>query len=122
MSLAWIKDINSKFKTFVQNRFIAIRNNVHPDNCIYCSANENPADIITKFKNVWYFNKQFMVAGTVVTDITDEWRDECRQMRDKWRRMRDQCRGAKTNERPVQTSADEWVTSERRVKTNERQL
>ena len=50
ISLAWIKDINSEFKTFVQNRLIAIRNNVHPDNWKYCSTNENPADIITKIK------------------------------------------------------------------------
>ena len=44
------QDINSEFKTFVQNRLIAIRNNVHPDNWKYCSTNENPADIITKNK------------------------------------------------------------------------
>ena len=46
ISLAWIKD----FKTFVQNRLVVIRNNVHPDNWKYCSTNENPADIITKIK------------------------------------------------------------------------
>ena len=50
ISLAWIKDINSEFKTFVQNRLIAIRNNVHPDNWKYCSTNDSPADIITKIK------------------------------------------------------------------------
>ena len=50
ISLAWIKDSNSEFKAFVQNRLIAIRNNVHPDNWKYCSTNGNPADIITKIK------------------------------------------------------------------------
>ena len=50
VSLSWIKDNNSEFKTFVQNILMAIRNNVHPDNWKYCSINENPADIITKIK------------------------------------------------------------------------
>ena len=50
VSLAWIKDNNSKFKTFVQNILMAITNNVLPDNWKYCSINENPADIITKIK------------------------------------------------------------------------
>ena len=45
ISLAWIKDINSEFKTFIQNRLMVIRNNVHPDNWKYCTTNENPADI-----------------------------------------------------------------------------
>ena len=45
ISLAWIKDINSEFKTFIQNRLIVIRSNVHPDNWKYCTTNENPADI-----------------------------------------------------------------------------
>ena len=66
-SLAWIKDINSEFKTFVQNRLIVIRNNVHPDNWKYCSTNENPADIITKIKmcdistnNLWWEGPHFL--------------------------------------------------------------
>ena len=67
ISLAWIKDINSEFKTFVQNRLIAIRNNVHPDNWKYCSTNENLADIITKIKmcdisanNLWWEGPHFL--------------------------------------------------------------
>ena len=61
ISLVWIKDINSEFKTFVQNRLIPIRNNVHPDNWKYCGTTESPADIITKIKmcdistnNLWW--------------------------------------------------------------------
>ena len=63
----WIKDINLQFKTFVQNRFIAIRNNVHPDNRKCCSTNENPADIITRIKtcdistdNLWWEGPHFL--------------------------------------------------------------
>ena len=65
--IRWIKDINSEFKTFVQNRLIAIRNNVHPDNWKYCSTNKNPADIITKIKicgisanNLWLEGPHFL--------------------------------------------------------------
>ena len=65
--MAWIKDINSEFKTFVQNRLIAIRNNVHLDNWKYCSTNENPADIITKINvrdistnNLWWEGPHFL--------------------------------------------------------------
>ena len=57
VSLAWIKDINSEFKTFLHNRLIVIRNNV---------TNENPADIITKLKmcnistnNLWWEGSHF---------------------------------------------------------------
>ena len=63
----WIKDINSELKTFAQNRLIAIRNNVHPDNWNYCSTNEKPAHIITKIKmcdistyNLWWEGPYFL--------------------------------------------------------------
>ena len=65
--IVWIKDINSEFKTFVQNRLIAIRNNVYPDNWKYCNTNKNPADIITKIKicdisanNLWLEGPHFL--------------------------------------------------------------
>ena len=63
ISLAWIKD----FKTFVQNRLVVIRNNVHSDNWKYCSTNENPAHIIAKIKmcyistnNLWWEGPHFL--------------------------------------------------------------
>ena len=56
-----------QFKTFAQNRLIAIRNNVHPDNRKCCSTNENPADIITRIKtcdistdNLWWEGPHFL--------------------------------------------------------------
>ena len=56
-----------QFKVFVQNRLIAIRDNVHPDNWKYCSTNENPTDIITKIKtcgisanNLWWEGPHFL--------------------------------------------------------------
>ena len=39
-----------------------------------------------------------------ITNITDEWRDECR-----W--MRDECRRVKTSADDWETSEDKWETS-----------
>ena len=44
-------------------------------------------------------------AEMVITNITDEWLDECR-------RMRDECRRVKTSEDELETSAGEWDTNE----------
>ena len=65
--IARIKYINSQFKTFVQKRLIAIKNNVHADNWKHCSTNENPVDIITKIKmcdistnSLWWEGPHFL--------------------------------------------------------------
>ena len=48
ISLAWIKSTNKEFKTFIQNRVLEIRKNVHADNWFYCRSEVNPADLATR--------------------------------------------------------------------------
>ena len=65
VSLAWIKSKTKEFKTFVQNRVIEIRKNVHEDNWHHCSSDENPADIITRGNNdpnssLWWNGPTFL--------------------------------------------------------------
>ena len=48
--LAWILAEHKELKTFVQNRVIQIRNNIDSKKWHYCRSAENPADIITRFK------------------------------------------------------------------------
>ena len=71
--------------------------------------------------------KVFLIIKKGITNITDEWQDECRRMRDEWRRMRDQCRWVNTIQRQMrdQTSTDEWRRMRgefRRMQTNERRV
>ena len=101
MSLAWIKDINSKFETFVQNRLIAIRNNVHPDNWIYIVALMRIQ--LTLLQNAKCLIFQQKIYGG---------RDGCYwYYRRVARRVQTNERQVKTNERPVQRSEDKWETS-----------
>ena len=65
-----------ELKTFVQNRLIAIRNNVHQDIWRCCSTNENPADIITEIKmcdisanNLWWEGPHFLKGIVGYNDI-----------------------------------------------------
>ena len=51
ISLSWIEAVNQKFKLFVQNRVIKIRENVNAFLWRYCDTKENPADIITRFSS-----------------------------------------------------------------------
>ena len=52
-SLAWIKALHKEFQTFVQNRVVAIRKNISPENWSYCSTKVNHSDLITRFdKNI----------------------------------------------------------------------
>ena len=48
--LAWILAEHKELKTFVQNRVSQIRNNIDSKKWHYCRSAENPADIITRFK------------------------------------------------------------------------
>ena len=51
ISLSWIEAVNQKFKLFVQNRVIKIRENVNAFLWRYRDTKENPADIITRFSS-----------------------------------------------------------------------
>ena len=48
--LAWIKSTDKEYKTFIENRLSKIRSQVPPDKWRYCKSEENPADVITRFK------------------------------------------------------------------------
>ena len=52
ISLAWINARDKEFRTFVQNRLIGIRRNVHEELCYHCRSEQNAADILTKNKKV----------------------------------------------------------------------
>ena len=51
VSLARIKAVEKEFITFVENRVNANRTKISRSKWNYCSKNDNPADIITRFNN-----------------------------------------------------------------------
>ena len=67
VSLAWIYAADKELKTFVQNKVLEIRKNVEITRWGYCKSVDNPADIITRLKDVdivhnslWWNGPQFL--------------------------------------------------------------
>ena len=59
--------VDKELKTYVQNRVLEIRKNVEITRWGYCKSVDNPADIITRFKDVdivhnslWWNGPQFL--------------------------------------------------------------
>ena len=74
VSLAWIKAVKKEFKTFVQNRVLAIRKNVDLNKWFYCRSEENAADAttrsITKEVSTWLSGPDIL-RNSPVSDVTE---------------------------------------------------
>ena len=76
VTLSWIKATDKEFKTFVENGFQKILNNIDNKNWSYCPTKFNPADLITRVEIKFYW-EQIMVGRYRVFKIkekTDVWK------------------------------------------------